>query len=61
MMEQLLRRSLKQRLVGDLKRLVERLSFIGIDAALAAFDLCQCAAGQIAACKLCFCCKLILR
>ena len=53
--------SLQQRLIGDLKRFVERFSFIGINAALAAFDFCQSTAGQIAACKLCFCRKLFLR
>ena len=45
--------SLQQRLIGDLKRFVERGSFIGRNAALAAFDFCQCTAGQITACKLC--------
>ena len=53
--------SLQQRLIGDLKRFVERFSFIGINAALAAFDFCQCTAGQITACKLCLCRKLLLR
>jgi len=44
-----------------MQRLVTRLQFIWINAALAAFDFCQSTAGQIAACKLCFCRKLFLR
>ena len=52
---------MQQGLVRDMQRLVKRLQFIGINAALAAFDFCQSTAGQIAACKLCFCRKLFLR
>lgn len=52
---------MQQRLVGNLKRFVERFSFIGINAALAAFDLCQRAARQVTACKLRFRGKLFLR
>lgn len=44
-----------------MQRLVKRLQFIWINAALDAFDFCQSTAGQIAACKLCFCRKLFLR
>ena len=44
-----------------MQRLVKRHQFIWINAALAAFDFCQSTAGQIAACKLCFCRKLFLR
>lgn len=44
-----------------MQRLVTRLQFIWINAALAALDFCQSTAGQIAACKLCFCRKLFLR
>ena len=44
-----------------LQRRVKRRQIIWINAALAAFDFCQSTAGQIAACKLCFCRKLFLR
>ena len=52
---------MQQGLVRVMQRLVMRLQFIWINAALAAFDFCQSTAGQIAACKLCFCRKLFLR
>lgn len=52
---------MQQGLVRDMQRPVKRLQFIWINAALAAFDFCQSTAGQIAACKLCFCRKLFLR
>ena len=52
---------MQQGLVRDMQCLVKRLQFIWINAALAAFDFCQSTAGQIAACKLCFCRKLFLR
>ena len=52
---------MQQGLVRDMQRLVKRPQFIWINAALAAFDFCQSTAGQIAACKLCFCRKLFLR
>ena len=52
---------MQQGLVRDMQRLVKSLQFIWINAALAAFDFCQSTAGQIAACKLCFCRKLFLR
>ena len=52
---------MQQGLVRDMQRLVKRLQFIWINAALAAFDFCQSTAGQIAACKLWFCRKLFLR
>lgn len=52
---------MQQGLVRDMQRLVTRLQFIWINAALAALDFCQSTAGQIAACKLCFCRKLFLR
>ena len=44
-----------------MQRLVKRLQLTWTNAALAAFDFCQTTAGQIAACKLCFCRKLFLR
>ena len=52
---------MQQGLVRDMQRLMKRLQFIWINNALAAFDFCQSTAGQIAACKLCFCRKLFLR